>query len=102
MVDRGSCTYVKKTRNVQNIGGHLALIVNNMPGTIDKFLLNDDGTGSDISIPAVLISKSDGDKIKQFLKDNKNDESVLSNVVVSVEFIIVIVIYLITRVKLIK
>lgn len=90
MVDRGTCTYVTKTRNVQNIGGHLALIVNNMNGSIDNVLLNDDGTGSDIMIPTVLISKEDGGKIKQFLLENKNDHSVLSNVVISVEFIIVL------------
>lgn len=89
LVDRGSCSFVTKTRNVQAIGGHLALIINNVPGPIENELMNDDGTGSDILIPAVLISKEDGDIIKRFLMDNKNDNSVLSNIAVSVEFIIV-------------
>jgi hypothetical protein len=95
LVDRGTCSYVTKTRNVQNIGGHLALIVNDKPGSIENIFMNDDGTGSDLIIPAVLISKEDGDKIKKFLIDNKYDNSVLSNVVVSVEFIIVLINFLI-------
>ena len=89
LVDRGRCTYVTKTSNVQNIGGRLALIINNVPGSIENTLINDDGSGSDLIIPAVLISKEDGNKIKKFLIENKNDNSVLSNILVSVEFIIV-------------
>jgi hypothetical protein len=49
----------------------------------------DDGTGSDINIPAILITKRDGDKIKNFFKFNQNDESLLSSIVISVEFLLV-------------
>ncbi len=90
MVDRGSCSFVTKTRNVQRAGGHLALIVNDQPGDVRNILMNDDGTGLDINIPAVLISKEDGEIIKEFFRKNKNDESVLSSIVISVEFSIVI------------
>ncbi len=86
MVDRGACTFVTKTRNVQKIGGALALIINNQEESLDQVLMTDDGTGADIFIPAIMISKEDGEKIKEFFKKNKNDATVLSSIVVSVEF----------------
>jgi extracellular elastinolytic metalloproteinase len=90
MVDRGTCSFVTKTRHVQNLGGHLALIINNEDGPVTNIMLNDDGTGSDIVIPALLISKEDGQKIKEFFMENKDDSSVLGKIVVSAEFIIVL------------
>ena len=89
MVDRGSCNFVTKTRNVQNLNGHLALIINNEDVPLDKILLKDDGTASDINIPSILISKADGEKIKQFLRENINKKNVLSSIIVSIEFKIV-------------
>ncbi len=89
MVDRGSCTFVSKARNVQRIGGALALIIDNQDENIDKVQLNDDGTGSDIIIPTIMISKSDGEKIKDFFMKNKDDGQVLASIVVSIEFRIV-------------
>lgn len=86
MVDRGSCTFVTKARNVQKIGGGLALIVDNRDENLDNVLMADDGTGSDIIIPTIMISKEEGDKIKDFMKRNKNNWNVLSSIVVSVEF----------------
>jgi hypothetical protein len=86
MVDRGNCTFVSKVRNVQNLGGGLALIVDNMEESLDSVLLNNEGTGSDIYIPAVMISKKDGDKIKEFLMANKEDKTLLSNVILALEF----------------
>jgi hypothetical protein len=90
MVDRGNCSFVTKARNVQYSDGHLALIINNEPGPVTDILMNDDGSSNDIIIPAILISQEDGNKLKAFLKENKNNQSVLENVIISVEFIIVI------------
>jgi hypothetical protein len=89
MVDRGSCTFVTKTRNVQAKGGALALIIDNIDEDLETVRMNDDGTASDIYIPAIMISKDDGKKIQEFFKQNKNDETVLSSIVISVEFKIV-------------
>jgi hypothetical protein len=89
MVDRGTCSFVTKTRNVQNLGGHLALIVDNSDEQIETILMADDGSGSDINIPAILISKRDGDILKEFFKNFQNDESMLSSIVISVEFLMV-------------
>lgn len=88
MIDRGTCNFVTKTRNVQNINGHLALIINDEDGPVDNILLKDDGTASDIFIPSVLISKADGEKIKQFLRENR-DNPKLSDIIISIEFKIV-------------
>ena len=90
MIDRGSCTFVSKARNVQKIGGGLALIINNEEGqSVDSVIMTDDGSGSDIVIPTVMISKEDGYKIKEFLMANKEDTQLLENIIVSVEFKIV-------------
>jgi hypothetical protein len=89
MVDRGDCSFVQKARNVQKAGGHVALIINNeanvKPETV---LMVDDGTGSDILIPAILISREDGEKIKQYMRENRGNKD--SKVVMDVEFEIVI------------
>jgi hypothetical protein len=90
MVDRGSCSFVTKARNVEKIGGALALVVNNKQEDLDQVLMADDGTGADIFIPTIMISQEDGDKIKEFFRKNKNDGPVLSNIVVSIEFRLVI------------
>jgi len=93
MVDRGNCTFVTKTRNVQALGGHLALIVNNNDKEdIKDIIMVDDGTGQDIYIQAVLISRKDGEKIKLFIKDNENDSSLISKIIVAVEYEMVIII----------
>jgi extracellular elastinolytic metalloproteinase len=89
MVDRGSCTFVTKTRNVQNINGHLALIINNNDDPTENILIKDDGTGSDILIPSLLISKKDGDKLKEYLSKNQKNSSSSSDVIISIELIIV-------------
>jgi hypothetical protein len=85
MVDRGNCTFVTKTRNVQNLGGHMAIIVNNNDESINDILMIDDGTASDIQIQAVLISQSDGEKIKQFIRNNEGSK-VLEDLILSIEY----------------
>lgn len=79
IVDRGNCSFVTKTRNIQKIGGQIAIVVNNVDMDINDVFLADDGTGSDIVIPTLLISKKDGETIKAFIKDKtQEDKLVLS------------------------
>lgn len=85
MIDRGNCTFVTKTRNVQNLGGSLALIVNNNDDNVDNILMMDDGTGSDIYIPTIIISKKDGDKIKQYMMDKGNNTEI-HDIIMNIEF----------------
>jgi len=62
LIDRGTCTFVTKVRNVQNAGAVAAIIANNVSDT--PFAMGDDGTGRDIDIPSVMIGVSDGQAIK--------------------------------------
>jgi hypothetical protein len=90
MVDRGNCTFVTKSRNVQNLGGSMALIINNREDeSIDNVLMMDDGTGSDIYIPTIIISKKDGEKIKKFMIENKNNTN-MHDIMMTIEFDMVI------------
>lgn len=66
IVDRGSCTFVEKVRHVQEIGGHAAIIADNVDEDFLPFMA-DDGTGGDVNIPSVLISHQDGLRIKEAL-----------------------------------
>jgi len=63
--DRGTCTFVTKVRNAQNAGAVGVIIANNVD--TPPFTMGDDGTGSDITIPAVMISKADGMTIRVLL-----------------------------------
>jgi len=84
MVDRGSCSFVQKVRNAQHSGATAVLIADNMcqceheesgicessEGTLCEErepMMADDGSGSDITIPAMLMFKQDADKIKEQL-----------------------------------
>lgn len=78
MIDRGSCNFVKKARNVQEAGGYLALIVNNNnEKKVEDIQMSDDGTGKDVFIPVVMIGKDDGDKIKAYLEKNKSEKVII-------------------------
>ena len=66
IVGRGDCSFVEKARNVQRAGGRGVLVRNykSSPGEARLFssqysILTDDGTGSDITIPTVMLSYSD-------------------------------------------
>ncbi len=88
MVDRGNCTFVTKARNVQNIGGHIALIIDNVARIEDitGYILTDDGTGQDVWIHAVLISQKDGDIIKSFIRDKEYNPRISDDIIISIEY----------------
>lgn len=64
MVDRGSCTFVTKTQNVEKMGGKFAIIVDDKYERTDLIQMIDDGRGYLVHTPAYLISKEDGDRFK--------------------------------------
>lgn len=73
MVERGTCTFVEKTRHAQNIYASAVIVVDN----VDEYRLPymaDDGTGKDIQIPAMLINKNDGAAIKKFVDEELKTE----------------------------
>ena len=67
-MDRGNCHFVTKVRNIEKAGGSLAVIIDDSD-TVDvkQIIMSDDGTGTGIRIPAMLISKKDGQILKNFL-----------------------------------
>jgi hypothetical protein len=86
MVDRGGCTFVQKVRNAQRSGAAGVVIADNVCLCSDKTCLGnttdtecepaepimaDDGSGSDISIPAMLMFKHDAVAVKAELRQNR-------------------------------
>jgi extracellular elastinolytic metalloproteinase len=75
MVDRGSCTFVTKVRNIEKMGAKLAVIADNTDARSEDVIMSDDGTGHSINIPAFFIRKQDADTIKEYL-DTEDTSSV--------------------------
>jgi len=89
MIDRGNCKFVEKVQNVENIGGHLALIIDNVPNQDPEHVVMSDDKhrhGTNIHIPGVLISYEDGAIIKEFYIQNKDNEKVLDSIIFEIEF----------------
>lgn len=64
LIDRGTCDFTEKVRNVQNLGAVAALVVNNLPG--DPVTMGG-GPDQSIVIPAFMIRLSDGAVLKEAL-----------------------------------
>ena len=90
MVDRGGCSYVEKARIGQQAGA-VGVVVADTTYNCDDLdasltescqlsppLLQDDGSGSDIVIPSVLLPKVSADIIKAELKADRKVEIELS------------------------
>ena len=88
MVHRGGgCSFVTKVRNVENALAHAAIIINDQAGVdVESVIMADDGRGMEITIPSVLISKEDGDKLLSYYKDNINDPKKLKGIVLEMDF----------------
>lgn len=71
---RGGCSFVKKTRNMENIGVAVAIIIDDHEENVDNVIMSDDGTGGGIRIPAMLIGSSDGKKLLDFLMRASEEE----------------------------
>lgn len=74
VAERGDCSFVKKVRNMENIGVAVAIIIDDSEENIDSVVMSDDGTGGGIRIPAILIGKTDGKKLLDFIKRASNEE----------------------------
>ncbi|MCC2972303.1 PA domain-containing protein [Massilia sp. IC2-476] len=64
LVDRGTCDFVTKARNVQAAGAIGMVVVDNVPGDVVGLSGNDPS----IRIPAVRITQADGNTIRAVLK----------------------------------
>jgi hypothetical protein len=70
LVERGYCSFVTKTRHAQLIGAKMVIVIDNDNENTDKIILADDGKGSDVTIPTIMVSKEDGEKFKTYLQAN--------------------------------
>jgi len=68
LVDRGECTFVTKVRNAERSGASLVVVIDNVYENITNVIMGDDGTGTGIRIPSMLIGKDDGKILREFAK----------------------------------
>jgi hypothetical protein len=66
-LNRGGCSYVQKVRNIEHVGGSLAIIQHTRINDVSEHTMNDDGSGGGIQIPSILIGRDAGDKILKYL-----------------------------------
>ena len=59
---------------MENIGVAVAIIIDSNEEDVDNVILSDDGTGGGIRIPSMLIGKTDGKKLLDFLKRASAEE----------------------------
>ena len=63
LLDRGNCNFTVKVKNAQNAGARAVIVVNNQAGgPIDM-----GGTDGTITIPSAMVSRADGNRIKDAL-----------------------------------
>jgi hypothetical protein len=70
LVKRGECSFVTKIRNIEHAGGLAGIVVDDKYEDVQYVIMSDDGTGSGIRIPSMLVGSSDGSKLIDFIVDN--------------------------------
>lgn len=74
IAERGGCSFVKKVRGMEDAGVAVAIVVDESDEDISTIVMSDDGSGAGIRIPSMLISKSSGDKLIDFMKTATEEE----------------------------
>lgn len=70
LIDRGECSFVTKVRNAERFGASLVVVIDNRFENITNVVMGDDGSGTGIRVPAMLIGKDDGKRLKDFALSN--------------------------------
>ncbi len=86
MVQWGKCSLIEKINNIEQAGGHLAIIISDSDDNIDGIFLSDDGSGYDITIPAILISKSDGKILASYYINHVYSHQEIKDIRIEVKF----------------
>lgn len=60
---RGNCTFVDKARNAERAGASLLVVVDSRVENVTNVIMGDDGTGTGIRIPAMIIGKTEGETL---------------------------------------
>merc|ERR1712072_245978 len=79
MVRRGECSFVTKVKVASKKGAHAVIIVDKEDSSLtshdlQNMIVADDGFGSAVKIPSVLISKYDGEPLIAAAKNIENGE----------------------------
>lgn len=69
LMERGNCTFVQKVRYAQLAGASMAIIYDNLIEDSNSLVMIADGHMSDITIPSVIIKKSDGENLATLAKE---------------------------------
>ena len=65
LIDRGTCTFLEKVQFAQNAGAKAVIMINNVSG--NPITMGGTG-GTGITIPSIMVTKVDGDILKNALK----------------------------------
>lgn len=84
IADRGECSFAKKVKNMEDAGVAVGIVVDNTDENINDIVMSDDGTGAGLRIPSLLVSKKDGQKLINWLKNATEEE--LAQVMVLADF----------------
>lgn len=77
LVERGTCPFSDKVKNLQNAGATAAIVYNNaINGDV---IINMGGTDATVTIPSVLMGNSEGEYIKSQLATNTSVNVTLKN-----------------------
>ncbi|CAD8103884.1 unnamed protein product [Paramecium sonneborni] len=74
LVERGDCSFYIKTMNAQQQGYQMLIIVDNLEEEITGLNLVSLNETKEIEIPAIMISKKQGDIIKEYMEKNINEK----------------------------
>ncbi|CAD8184986.1 unnamed protein product [Paramecium octaurelia] len=72
LVERGECLNYKKAINAQNYGYVMLIIVDDTNQELNVGARNDSESNLDIRIPTIMISKKQGNELKEFLMQNNH------------------------------
>lgn len=78
MLRRGECAFVAKVRHAQDVGAKAVIITNDVDESIESFVMSDNGSAGNLDIPALLISKEDGEAIRSFVGQTRLTDVVLT------------------------
>lgn len=71
VVERGECSFVTKVRNAERAGASLLVVKDSNIEDVKNVIMGDDGTGTGIRIPSMLIGKQNGTILIDAAMENK-------------------------------
>ena len=86
MVKQGNCSFFNKMSNIESSGGHLAIIISDKDEPATGIFLSDEGLGTDITIPAVLISNKDGKILTDYYIKHADSHEAIKEIKLEIKF----------------